>query len=158
MGGVDWEAEAVPDCEDELGRAEVEAEGLYRCAVWPVPCMGQREGSKPGPFPGVLVVEHGVEVVELLLIDLLSEHLLGETLDFGLHDRVPQRGGEGRKGGGVEDSLLWLVEDSLLRLVGVLEGSHQRLDDGLTRKEGGCVGCGGLVLCSPKPEAPHADR
>ena len=43
--------------------------------------MGQREGSKPGPFPGVLVVEHGVEVSELLLVDLLGEHLLGETLE-----------------------------------------------------------------------------
>ena len=94
----------------------------------------------------------------MLLIDLKSDHLLGETLDFGLDDRVPQSGGEGCKGGGVEDFLLRLVEDSLLRLVGELEGSHQRLDNGLTRKEGGCVGRGGLILCSPKPEAPHADR
>ena len=82
MGGVDWEAEAVLDCEDELGRAEVEAEGLDRCAVQPVPCMGQREGSKPGPFPGVLVIEHGVEVVELLLVDLQSEHFLGAASDL----------------------------------------------------------------------------
>ena len=65
----------------------------------------------------------------MLLIDLKSDHLLGETLDFGLDDRVPQSGGEGCKGGGVEDFLLRLVEDSLLRLVGELEGSHQRLDN-----------------------------
>ena len=75
MGGVDWEAEAVLDCEDELSRAEMEAEGLDGCTVQPVPSVGQREGSKPGPFPGVLIIEHGVEVVELLLVDHQGEQL-----------------------------------------------------------------------------------
>ena len=79
----------------------------------------------------------------MLLVDLQSEHFLGETLDFGFDDWFPQSSGEGRKGGGVEDSLLWLDGDSFLRLVGGLEGSHQRL----TGKEGGSVGRGCLVFC-----------
>ena len=123
MGGVDWEAEAVLDCEDELGRAEVETEGLDGCAVQPVPSVGQRERCKPGPFPGVLIIEHGVEVVELLLVDHQSEHLLGEALDLGFDDWLPQSRGEGRKGGRVENSLLWLDGDSFLGLDGGLEGS-----------------------------------
>ena len=104
MGGVDWEAEAVLDCEDELSRAEMEAEGLDGCTVQPVPSVGQREGSKPGPFPGVLIIEHGVEVVELLLVDHQGEHLLGKALDFGFDDWFPQSSGEGRKGGGARSN------------------------------------------------------
>ena len=69
MGGGNGEAKAVLDRQGELEGPEVEAEGLDGGAVQPVPSMGQRERCKPGPFPGVLIIEHGVEVVELLLVD-----------------------------------------------------------------------------------------
>ena len=98
MGGVDGESDAVLDCEDELGRPEVQAEGLDGCAVQPVPSVGQREGSKPGSLPDVLIIEHGVEEVKLLLVDHLSEHFLGEAFDLCFDDWFPQGRGEGREG------------------------------------------------------------
>ena len=46
MGGVDGESEAVLDCEDELGRPEVETEGLDGCTVQPVPSTACPKAKK----------------------------------------------------------------------------------------------------------------
>ena len=106
----------------------MKAEEADRGAVQPVPCMSQGERGKSGPLSGVALVKPFMELLQLLFIYPLGDHVLGETLEFCLYCWATLSGCEALQEEGMENGVLLVsFAARLLLVLPFLEGEEDGL-------------------------------